>query len=63
MLLRRFNQFPPDAATLLIAMDCHLPNVQGVGRHFSIQKSRNPIALRFRDNCKAFCDQGAMLFL
>jgi hypothetical protein len=62
-LLHRFHQFPSDTAPLLTALDCHLPDVQGVWHHLPVQESRNSITLQFRDESNAICDQGAMLFL
>nr|WP_240200132.1 MULTISPECIES: hypothetical protein [Paracoccus] len=62
-LLRRLDQPSPDAVPLLIAVDRNFPNVEGVGRYLSVQESRNSITLHLRDEGKAICDQGAMLFL
>jgi len=35
---------------LLIAMDCDLPDMAGIGHHLPVQESRNSKALQFRDD-------------
>lgn len=62
-MLRRCQQMSSDSAPLLFAMNCDLPNVQGVWCNLPVQESDDAMTLHFRNEGNAVRDKAAMLFL